>query len=83
MLRDVIFDKDATWNKKPILYFDDDIKKLDKVIVHIEIFDSKGLEMEVIQFVEDSEVDKITPIITRQADYEDEDLDVNYEKSEE
>lgn len=35
--RDVIFDKNTIQNEKTIFYFNDDIKKLDKIIVYIEI----------------------------------------------
>ena len=37
--------------------------------------------MEDIQLIEDSKVDEITPTITRQANHEDEDLDMNPEES--
>ena len=67
----------------PTLYSDDDIKELDETIVHIEISESEAIKMEDIQLVEDSAVDEATPTITRQADHEDEDLDVNPEESEE
>ena len=79
---DVIFDKDTVWDGKPIAYSDDDIKELDKVIIHIEILESEAKEMEDIQLVEDAKIDKPTPTITRQADHEDEDFDENFEKSE-
>ena len=82
-VRDVIFDEDTIWDGKPIPYSDDDIKELDEAIVHIEIPESEALEMEDIQLVEDSEVDETTTTITRQADHEDENLDVNPEESEE
>ena len=81
-VRDVIFDEYNIWNGKPIPYSDNDIKELDEAIVHIEIPESEALEMEDIQLVEDSEVDETTSTITRQADHEDEDLDVNPEDSE-
>ncbi len=63
-------------------YSDDDIKELDEAIVHIKIPESEAKKMEDIQLVEDVEVDKPTPTITRQADHEDEDLDKNLEESE-
>ena len=69
-VRDIIFDKNIVWNRKPILYFDDDIKELDKAIVYIEIPKSKTKKMDDIQLVEDVKVDKPTPIITYQVDHE-------------
>ena len=82
-IRDVIFDKDNIWDGKPIPYFDNDIKELDKAIVHIKIPESKALEIKDIQLVENSEVDETTSTIIRQADHEDEDQNVNFEESEE
>ena len=81
-VRDVIFYKDTISDEKPIPYTSDDIKELDDATVHIEIPKSEALKIEDIQLVEDSEVDKITPTITRQSDHEDEELDMNPEKSE-
>lgn len=78
----MIFDKDTIWDRKPIVYSDDDIKELDEVIVYIEIPESEAKEMVDIQFVKDVEVDKPIPTITCQADHEDEDLDKNLEESE-
>ena len=77
----MVFDKDTMWARKPIPYTNDYIKELDDAIVHIEIFESKALEMEDIQLVENFEVNKTIPTITRQADYEQEDLDMNLEES--
>ena len=78
----MIFDEDTVWDGKPIAYSDDDIKDLDKAIVHIEIPESETKEMEDIQLVKDVEVDQPTPTVTCQADYEDEDLDENLKESE-
>ena len=55
---------------------------MDKAIVHIEIPESEALEMENIQLVVDSKVDKTTLTITHQADHENEDLDINPEELE-
>ena len=78
----MIIDEDTIWDGKPFLYASDDIKQLDDAIVHIEIPESEALEMEDIQLVEDSEIDEIKPTITRQADHEDKDLNMNPEESE-
>ena len=80
-IRDVIFDEDTLWDEKPIAYFDDDIKELDKAIDHIEIPESGAKEIEDIQLVEDVEVDQPISIVTRQADHEDENLNENREES--
>lgn len=55
LIRNVIFDKDIIWDRKLILYSDNDIKGLDK---------SEALEIEDIQLVENSKVDKTTSTIT-------------------
>lgn len=81
-VKDVIFDEDTVWDRKPIAYSDDDIKELDEAIVHIEIPKLEAKKIEDIQLVEDVKVDKPTPTITRQANHEDEDLDENLEESE-
>lgn len=61
-----IFDEDTIWDKKPILYSDDDIKELDKAMVlTIEIPESKTKEIEDIQLVENAIVDEPTSTITR------------------
>ena len=78
----MIFNENTIWDRKPIAYSDDDIKELDEVIVHIEISKLKVEEMKDIQLVEDIKADESTPIITRQADHEDENLDKNLEESE-
>lgn len=36
-VKDIIFDKNMIWDRKLILYFDNDIKELDKAIIYIEI----------------------------------------------
>ena len=64
-----------------MVYTADDIKELDDAIVHIEILESEALEIEDIQLVQDFEIDEITPIITCQADHEDEDHNMNLEES--
>ena len=56
---------------------------MDESIICIEILESEALEMEDIQLDKYSEVDKIIPTITCQADHEGKDLDVNPKKSEE
>ena len=73
----MIFDKDIVWDRKPIVYFDDSIKELDKAIVHIEISESETKEMEDIQLVQDAKIDKPILTVTRQADHEDKDFDEN------
>ena len=61
----MIFDKDTVWNRKPIAYFDDDTKELDKAIVHIEIPELEAKEIEYIQFIKDAKVDKPTLTVTQ------------------
>ena len=78
----MIFDKDIVWDGKSIAYSNDDIKELDEAIVHIEISESEAKEIEDIHLVKDAKVDKLTPKVTRQADYKNEDLDENLEVSE-
>ena len=64
-IRDVIFDEDTVWDRKPIAYSNDDIKELDEAIVHIKIPESEAKEMKDIQLVNNVKVDKPTPIITQ------------------
>lgn len=79
-VKHVIFDKDTIQDRKLILYSNDDIKKLDKAIVYIGIFELKVLKIKNIQLVENFEIDKTTPTITHQTDQKDEDLDINFKK---
>ena len=44
----MIFNKNTEWDRKPIIYSDDNIKELDKAIVYIEIPKSKAKKMEDI-----------------------------------
>ena len=64
-----------------MIYSDDNIKELDEAIVYIKIPESEAKEIEDIQLVNDAKVNKPIPIVTRQVDYEDEDLNENLEDS--
>lgn len=50
---------------------------MDEVIIYIKIFKLKALKIEDIWLFENSKVDKITSSITYQANYKDEDLNIN------
>lgn len=76
-IRDIIFDINTICDGKPILYSDDDIQELNKVIVNIEIHKSKALEIENIQLVEDAKIDKSISTITYQTNHKEEYLDIN------
>ncbi len=52
----MIFDKDIVWDRKPIAYYDDNIKKLNKAIVYIEIYESEAKKIVEFLFVEDVKV---------------------------
>lgn len=81
-VKDIIFDENKVWNRKPISYFNNDIKKLNQAIIHVEIPELETKKMEDIQLVKDNKMqDKIYPIIC-QANHEEKDLDLNFEKSE-
>lgn len=54
----MIFDKDIVWDRKPIAYSDNNIKMLDKVIVHTQIPKSKAKKMKDILFFKDVKVYK-------------------------
>ena len=71
-VRDVIFDEDEVWDGKPIQYTAVDIKELDEAIQIIE--EPQSDELEDVQLGEDIEIE--SPI-TRQTDYEAENLDVD------
>ena len=77
----MIFDEDTVWDGKPIAYSDDDIKELDKAIVHIEIPELEAKEIKDIQLIEDAEVDEPTLKVMYQANHKDKDLDDNLEES--
>lgn len=53
------------WDENLILFFDNDIKELNKIIVHIEIPKSEIQKIEDMQLIENSKVDKTTSIIIR------------------
>lgn len=79
--KNVIFDKDIIKNWKSILYFDNNIKDLNKIIVYIEIFKLKAQKMEDIPFVKDFKVDKKILAIIHQSNYKNKNLDINLKKS--
>ena len=81
-VQDTIFDKDIVCNGKSIAYSDDDIKKLDKAIVYIKIPKSEAKKIKDIQFVKDAKIDKPIPLVTRQTDHKDENLDENLKEPE-
>ena len=64
-----------------IVYFEDDIKKLNRTIVYIEIPKTKAKEQEDIQLIKDAKVDKLTLTIIHQAYYKYDDFDENLEES--
>lgn len=58
------------------------IKKLDKIIVYIKIFKLKILKIKNIQLIKDFKIDKIILIITCQINYKDKNLNINSKKLE-
>ena len=78
----MIFDEDKVWNKKTIVYFNDDIKEWDEAIIYIEIPESEAKKIKDIQLVKDAKVNKPTPIVTRQAEHEHKNLNENLGESE-
>ena len=78
----MIFDKDTIWNGKPIAYSDDDIKEVNKAIVHIGMLESDAKKIKNIQFVNDAEVNKSIPTVTYQINHKDKDFYENFEESE-
>lgn len=47
-IRNIIFDKNTVLDRKPIFYFDNNIKELDKAIIYIEISEFNAKEIEDI-----------------------------------
>lgn len=56
LTKDDIFDKNKIYDRKPIFYSNNNIKKLDEVTVYIKIFKLKIKEIEDIRFVKDKKI---------------------------